>query len=91
MNHTLNYNDINAAIDSLKVTRDGDCLCVTRSDFRDLQESPAVFFLETSLEGKILAQWINVPSPARHLPLISIFPSLKDLNIFCKESEAANG
>lgn len=81
----LSYTDLNAAIDSLKVTRDGNCLCVTRSDFENLQESPAVFFPETSIEGKILAQWLAAPSPARHLPLISIFPLLNDLGIVYEE------
>lgn len=84
----MNFNDINAAIESLRVTKDGNAFCITRSDFRNLQESPAVFFDDTSAEGIILERWQVSPCPLRHLPAIWIFPILKELGVTLKDESA---
>jgi len=75
------FNDINTAVEFLRMTIDGSDICVTRADFVDLQASPSVFFDMDSQEGIILREWQQSPCPFRHLPLVWLLPILKELGI----------
>ena len=60
----------------MKWFKDGDQVAITKDDFVDLQESPAVFVPADSQAGQTI-QWLGV----RHLPLnelIAIRDQLED-------------
>lgn len=61
---------------------DGDQICITARDFRNLQESPAVFIGPDTWLYILLSPWVGVSSdPLCHVPLFWLLDIAKTLGI----------